>query len=151
MADYLPHMQNRLREAFDKANERELMARVKPQDLERIRKIGEQTITRLNRADELFRKLYPERVNRELKRLIDERASLARDFRPHGIPTDAFNLQALRVAAERMARQRQRNLLARIRSSAEIRKAEIAGVPERVRADGGRRQVARAFDRVRDR
>ena len=151
MEPFRPHLKDRLRRAFRAAGEQELMRRVqRPEQITRIRRIEEQALTRKHRAERLFRELYDARVAREMKRLINERAALKRDFKFSRIGTDAFDGVSLRFAAERAARQRQEQLLARIRQVANEQKRAVVGLPERNRQQQPER-LRQVFQRTRER
>lgn len=151
MEPFRPHLKDRLRRAFRAAGEQELMRRVqRPEQITRIRRIEEQALTRKHRAERLFRELYDARVTREMKRLINERAALKRDFKFSRIGTDAFDGVSLRFAAERAARQRQEQLLARIRQVANEQKRAVVGLPERNRQQQPER-LRQVFQRTRER
>ena len=151
MEPFRPHLKDRLRRAFHAAGEQDLMRRIqRPEQITRIRRIEEQALTRTNRTERLFRELYEARVVREMKRLINERAALKREFKFSRIGTDAFDGVSLRFAAERAARQRQEQLLARIRQVANEQKRAVVGLPERNRQQQPER-LRQIFQRTQER
>lgn len=151
MEPFRPHLKDRLRRAFRAAGEQELMRRVqRPEQITRIRQIEEQALTRKHRAERLYRELYEARVVREMKRLINERAALKRDFKFSRSASDGFDGVSLRFAAERATRQRQEQLLARIRQVANEQKRAVVGLPERTRQQQPER-LRQAFARTQER
>ncbi|AHB49966.1 hypothetical protein W911_04740 [Hyphomicrobium nitrativorans NL23] len=151
MESFRPHLKDRLRRAFREGSEQELMRRARtPDQITRIREIGERSATRINRAQHLFRELYEARIGRETKRLMNERAALKRELKLSGIRSDAFDGVSLRHAAERAARQRQEQLVARIRQASDQQKRAVVGLPDR--RNGNVREPLRAvFERTRQR
>ena len=151
MEPFRPHLKDRLRRAFRTAGEQELMRRAqRPEQITRIRRIEELALTRTHRAERLFRELYEARVVREMKRLINDRAALKRDFKFSRNASDAFDGVSLRFAAERAARQRQEQLLARIRQVAHEQKRAVVGLPERKRQQQPER-LRQVFTRTQER
>ena len=151
MEPFRPHLKDRLRRAFRTAGEQELMRRAqRPEQITRIRRIEELALTRTHRAERLFRELYEARVVREMQRLINDRAALKKDFKFSRIGTDAFDGVALRLTAERAARQRQEQLLARIRQVAHEQKRAVVGLPERKRQQQPER-LRQVFARTQER
>lgn len=151
MDPFRPHLKDRLRRAFREGSEQELMRRARtPDEITRIRKIAERAAIRINRAEHLFRELYEARISRETKRLMNERAALKRELKFSGVRSDAFDGVSLRHAAERAARQRQEQLVARIRQAADQQKRAVVGLPERKK--GQVQEPLRAvFERTRQR
>lgn len=151
MNPFRPHLKDRLRQAFREGSERDLMRRAHGlEEITRIRQIAERTVVRINRAEHLFRELYQARIVREMKRLMNERAALRKDLKFSRIGSDAFDGVSLGHAAERAARQRQEQLIARIRQAAEQQKRAVVGLSDRRR--GQVREPLRAvFARTRER
>ena len=152
MDEFRPHLRDRLRRAFVKATEQAIVQRVKaPEQLTRLREIEERARVLTHRAERLCRKLYDVRVAREMRRIINDRAQVRKDLKFQQSRGDAFDQVSLRYAAERAARQRQEQLMARIRAEAQKQKRAVVDRPERPRARDGPVRLRREFDRVRER
>lgn len=152
MEEFRPHLKDRLRRAFRAAGEQELMRRARaPEQITRIRQIEEQTRTRTHRAERLYRQLYDTRVTREMKRLMSERAAFRKDLKFSRSASDGFDGVSLRFAAERATRQRQEQLLARIRQVGEDQKRAVVGLPERKRHPQRPERLHRIFQRTQER
>lgn len=151
MDSFRPHLKDRLRHAFREGSDRDLIRRARgPEEITRIRQIAERAIVRINRAECLFRDLYQARIGREIKRLMNERASLKKELKVSRIGSDAFDGVLLRHAAERAARQRQEQLIARIRQAADQQKRAVVGLSDRRRGQV-REPLRVVFERTHDR
>lgn len=152
MEEYRPHLKDRLRRAFVKASEQEIMRRVRaPEQLTRLREIEERAQLRMHRAERLFRQVYDARVSREMRRIMNERASFKRELRFMRIGSDVFDQLSLRHAGERAARRRQEQLMARIRQAADREKRAVVGLPERTRHRAPPERLRQVFERARER
>ncbi|HRO48945.1 MAG TPA: hypothetical protein PLW75_02290 [Hyphomicrobium sp.] len=81
---------------------------------------------------------------------MNERASLKKELKVSRIGSDAFDGVLLRHAAERAARQRQEQLIARIRQAADQQKRAVVGLSDRRRGQV-REPLRVVFERTHDR
>ena len=169
---YRPHLRDRLKRAFDRGVQPEILKRLQTNDQrQRAVEITKQAWELREKARTDHREKYDVRVKHMVAKVRDEWTRPNRELKPYFAYRDRLDASDLRMEAEKRVRRRYEQLVARIDAGERLQLARLAGLPERsvpershrVSERTREREVERstqepsrtklrlAFDRTRDR
>lgn len=170
--EYRPHLKDRLRQAFERGGDADIMRRVQtPEQLREIARIKDQAQALREKVRGDHREKYDVRVKHMMSRVRDEWTRPNLTLKPDFARLDRLDIRDIELEAERRVRKRFESLLVRI-DGGELRQLrKVVGLPDRapperpVRFDGRqpsaepertdakteRSKLRLVFDRARER